>query len=97
MASILRKPIYRRDLEFGGDGQFSNPTGDPITLDSAPYQARLRVFDEESGLLVREAWSDADGAWTIPYLNRDRSYLVVAYDGAYPALAFDHQTPAVMP
>ena len=96
MAATRR--IYRLtcDRVFGGNGQFSNPPNDPITLDGLPYRTRLRVFDERSGLLVREAWSAADGTWTISYLNRNRTYLVVCYDAAYPAQAYDHQTPDPM-
>lgn len=97
LAGYRRHPRYTRDMIFGGDGQFANPTNDPITLNSAPYQTRLRVWDERTGLLVRETWSAADGTWTIRYLNRDRSYLVVCYDATYPALAYDRQTPDVMP
>lgn len=92
----IRGARHIRDMVYGGNGQFSNPANDPITLDNAPYQARLRVFDERTGHLVREAWSAADGTWTIPYLNRARTYLVVAYDAAYPPLAHGGQTPDPM-
>lgn len=85
-----------RDMAFGGDGQFSNPANDPITLNSVPYRTRLRVFEERSGLLVRETWSNADGTWLIQYLNPNLTYLVVCYDATYPALAYDHQTPDPM-
>lgn len=81
---------------FGGDGQFSNPPNDCITLNGLPYQTRLRVFEERSGLLVREAWSATDGTWNIAGLNRNLTYLVVCYDATYPALAYDHQTPDQM-
>lgn len=86
-----------RDMEYGGDGQFSNPPNDPVTLDGVPYRARLRAFDARSGWLVREWWSNADGTWLVQYLNRARTYLVVCYDGAaYPPLAYDQQTPDPM-
>ena len=94
--ATLRNPRLARDMVDGGDGQFANPVNDPITLDNAPYRARLRVFEERSGRLVREAWSAADGTWTISYLNRNQTYLVVCYDGVYPALASDRQTPDPM-
>jgi hypothetical protein len=92
-----RNRIASRDMLFGGNGQFGNPVNDPITLDNAPYRAKLRVFDERTGILAREAWSNADGTWTIAWLNRSREYLVVCYDATYPALAYDHQTPDPMP
>jgi hypothetical protein len=80
----------------GGDGQFSNPVNDPITLDSVLYRTKLRAFEERTGRLVREVWSTADGTWVMPYLNRHQTYLVVCYDATYPALAYDHQTPDPM-
>lgn len=100
----LPTPTYRNrlllrgycNLVFGGSGQFSNPPNDPITLDGVPYRTRLRVFEERSGLLVREAWSNDDGTWLIQYLNPNLTYLVVCYDATYPALAYDHQTPDPM-
>jgi len=85
-----------RDIVDGGDGEFTNPVNDWITLDGAPYQARLRVIEERSGRMVREAWSAADGTWAIRYLNRNQTYLVVCYDATYPALAYDRQTPDPM-
>lgn len=97
MAAILRTRRLVRDMVYGGNGQFNNPENDPITLDGAAYRAKLRVFEERTGRLIREAWSAADGTWTIPYLNRGYTYLVVCYDATYPALAYDHQTPNVMP
>lgn len=84
MAGVKRNFRGSRNTVYGGDGQFTHPANDPITLDNAPYQARLRVFDERTGHLVREAWSAADGTWKIDNLNRARTYLVVAYDAAYP-------------
>lgn len=95
-AGTLRNPRFVRDMAYGGDGQFTNPENDPITLDNMPYQARLRIFEERSGHLVRECWSAADGTWIVRYLNRNYTYLVVCYNGRYPALAYNHQTPYPM-
>ena len=43
MAAKLRNSRGVRDMVDGGPGQFANPTNDPITLNNAPYRARLRV------------------------------------------------------
>lgn len=96
MAAFNARKRYTIDMRYGGNGQFSNPPNDPITLNQKPYQTRLRVFDDRSGYLVREAWSAEDGTWTIPYLNRAVRYLVVCYDAEYPPQAYDHQTPDPM-
>lgn len=95
-AGTLLNPRCVRDMVDGGNGQFSNPENDPITLDNLPYQTRLRIFEERSGRLVREFWSATDGTWIIRYINRNQTYLVICYNGAYPALAYDHQTPDPM-
>lgn len=96
MAAILRGGRRSRDMVYGGNGQFSNPPNTPILKDGVPYQARIRVFEERSGHLVREAFSATDGTWTLPYFNRAQTYLLVAYDGAYPAQAYDFRTPDLM-
>jgi hypothetical protein len=83
-------------IGFGGDGQFANPPGDPITLNGVPYRTKLRVWEERSGMLVREFWSNADGTWKTTHLSRSCRYIVVCYNGEYPALAYDRQTPDPM-
>ena len=99
VAAYLRNSRGLIDPKFGGNGYFCNPPNDPITRDQQPYQARLRVFDENTGRLIREFWSHTDGTWECPWLSRapGQSYLVVCYDGTYPALCWDHQIPAPMP
>jgi hypothetical protein len=95
-ACYLRDHRFWVNLIDGGDGQFVNPIGAPITLDGLPYRTRLRVSEERTGRLVREVWSADDGTWRVTYLNRRQQYLVVCYDATYPALAYDHQTPDPM-
>lgn len=94
--SYLRQQRFLTNLIDGGKGRIGNPPDDPITLNGQPYQARIRVFDEISARLVREIWSAPDGTWEITYLRTDTQYLVVCYNGSYPALAWDHITPEPM-
>lgn len=96
MAALRRNPRYTRDMIDGGNGQFTNPPNTPILKDGVIYQARIRVFEERSGRLIREQWSNEDGTWSIAYLRRGQTYLLVAYDGAYPAQAYDFRTPDLM-
>lgn len=87
-----------RDIEFGGCGVVIGTVkrdADPVDL---PMRRRVRLFDERSGLLVREAWSDAaTGAYSFAGLDASRTYTVVAYDHdhAYRAVIADNMTPEV--
>lgn len=87
-----------RDIEFGGRGSITGTVkrdADPAAL---PLRRRVRLFDERSGLLVREAWSDAaTGAYGFAGLDATRTYTVVAYDHehAYRAVIADNMTPEV--
>ncbi len=95
-AARSRVQRFVRDMIDGGDGQFVNPPNDPVTLNGQPYQARLRFFEERSGRLIREIWSDARGVWRVDHLNRNQCYLVVCYNGSYPPLAYHGQAPDPM-
>ncbi len=89
-----------RDVEFGGHGVVSGTVkrdADPVDL---PMRRRVRLFDERSGLLVREAWSEAaTGAYSFAGLDATRTYTVVAYDHdhAYRAVIADNMTPEAAP
>lgn len=89
-----------RDVEFGGAGVVSGTVkrdADPVDL---PMRRRVRLFDERSGLLVREAWSEAaTGAYSFAGLDATRTYTVVAYDHEhhYRAVIADNMTPEAAP
>lgn len=86
---------YTRDTVDGGDGEFI--IADPFTLNGVPFSGKLRAFDERSGRLVRQMYSNPDGGTRMQYLNRNQQYLIIGYDGNdYPALAYDHQIPTKM-
>lgn len=90
-----KNKILTRDMVDGGDGEFI--IADPFTLNGTPFSGKLRAFDERSGRLVRQMYSNAIGATRMQYLNRNQEYLIVGYDGNdYPALAYDHQIPTKM-
>lgn len=96
-AGKCRIARYARDVADGGDGEFISPALYPFTLNGVPFRGKLRAFDERSGRLVRQMYSEDDGSWRMPYLNRSQQYLVIGYDGNdYPALAYDHQIPTKM-
>lgn len=96
--SAPRALATARDVEFGGRGVVSGTVkrdADPVDL---PMRRRVRLFDERSGLLVREAWSEAaTGAYSFAGLDATRTYTAVAYDHdrAYRAVIADNMTPEV--
>lgn len=96
----LQGSVTARDVEFGGRGVVSGTVkrdADPVDL---PMRRRVRLFDERSGLLVREAWSEAaTGAYSFAGLDATRTYTVVAYDHEhhYRAVIADNMTPEAAP
>lgn len=99
-AVALRGFGVARDVEFGGFGAVSGTVerdADPVDL---PMRRRVRLFDERSGLLVRETWSDAaTGAYSFAGLDAARTYTVIAYDHEhhYRAVIADNMTPEAAP
>lgn len=95
---VLQGSVTARDVAFGGAGVVSGTVkrdADPVDL---PMRRRVRLFDERSGLLVREAWSEAaTGAYSFAGIDAARTYTVVAYDHdrAYRAVIADNMTPEV--
>ena len=98
--ALLSRPLYtdrgqmlvQRNVYHGGNGKIAGTVavkGSPNT----PVQRRVRLFDERTGLLVREMFSDpATGAYEFLYISMDHKYTVVSYDYAnnYRAVLADN-------
>lgn len=84
--------LVQRNVYQGGNGKIAGTVavkGSPNT----PIQRRVRLFDEKTGLLVREMFSDpATGAYEFLYISMDHKYTVVSYDYAnnYRAVLADN-------
>lgn len=87
------------DREFGGRGWIRGTVkveGSP----PIPGWRRVRLFDEQSGRLIAETWSDPQsGAYTFDWIRPTRRYTVLSYDhtGTHRAVVADHLTPEPMP
>lgn len=87
----------RRDLVDGGRFRIRGT----VTEAGVAGAYRVRLFDRQSGRLLREGWSTPDGAYQFDYLAyRAQGYMAVAHDhGASPrnAALADLITPEPMP
>jgi hypothetical protein len=84
--------LAQRNVHLGGNGKLTGTVavkGSP----NIPVQRRVRLFDERTGLLVREVFSDpVTGAYEFLYIGTEHPYTVVAYDYAnnYRAVLADN-------
>lgn len=89
-----------RDLEDFGAFRISGTVKEKALPSNVPLRRRVQLFDQMSGRMVREAWSDATtGAYSFDFIRGDRRYFVVAFDHteAYRAVIADNLTPEPMP
>lgn len=85
--------VGQRNAYFGGAGRIA---GTVKVTPNTPVHRRIRLFDEKTGLLVREAWSDeVTGAYSFDYVDMTRSYTVIGFDYTlnYRAVIADNLTP----
>lgn len=95
---LERNVLNLRDREFGGRGTVYGTVqvqGTP----NFPKFARVRLVDEQSGITIRETWSNATtGFYTFDNIDPTRKYTVLAYDPAknLRAVVADNLTPEPM-
>ena len=89
-----------RNMGFGGNGKIVGTVKEKGTPENTPVWRRVRLYDERSGLLVAETWSDpVTGAYAFNNIKRDAVYFVLAFDhtGDYRGVVADNLTPEAMP
>jgi hypothetical protein len=64
------------DLAYGGTGTLSGT----VKVGATPVSRRVRLFDYQSGHLIRAAWSGEDGAYSFECLATGRDFLALADD-----------------
>lgn len=64
-----------------------------------PVSRRVRLYRDRDGLLIREAWSNAQGEYDFPRIDSTIAYTVLSYDheGDFRAVVADRVTPEAMP
>lgn len=77
MAGRAMNLTLRRDMTNGGSHQI---TGVVDRL-GAPGRYRVRLFDQMTGIILRETWADESGNYAFPYIAaRVQRYFTVAHD-----------------
>ncbi|OWG19496.1 hypothetical protein KDK82_2991 [Delftia sp. K82] len=64
-----------------------------------PVSRRVRLYRDRDGLLIREAWSNAQGDYEFARIDSTTAYTVLSYDheGDFRAVVADRVTPEAMP
>lgn len=74
--------VLLRDMNWGGRGLVRGTVRVKGTPDF-PKFARVRLVDEQTGVCIREQWSDpVTGAYAFGNVDGERRYTVLAYDPA---------------
>ena len=97
---IADAPPTPTDRVFGGDGIITDLVEQKALPTNLPLSRRVRLYEQRSGKLVAETWSDAaTGAYSFANLNRSLKYTVLAYDhtSTYRAVIADNLSPSLMP
>lgn len=82
---------------FSGFGRVS---GTVMVSPGTPVRRRVRLFEESSGVLVGEVWSNGDtGVYSFGFVDPARRYTVLSYDhlGTFRAVVADRVVPEVSP
>ena len=101
VVSGVRVTMLRGDVVDGGAFRIYGPTlllADGET-EAVPVGSRhVRLFNQQTAVLVREGYSGADGQYSFDNI-RDGEYFVIAHDptGAYNAAIADRVKPEPMP
>lgn len=89
--------IMVRDMDNGGNGRIAGTVKEVGTPD-APVIRRVRLYRKLDGMMLRETWSHADGAYSFTGIAIQLCY-VTAFDhtGNYNAVIKDSIMPEVTP
>jgi hypothetical protein len=86
--------IGKQNIYFGGIGQVSGSVKEKGTPD-APLHRKVWLIVQNSGMVIRETWSNATtGAYEFRDIRQGVPYTVIAFDytGTYRAVIADNQT-----
>ena len=108
ISSNIARPLRVRtagqlDYVMGGNG-LDRVRGRTVEQEDnnspkVPVSRRVRLYRDRDGLLIREAWSNAQGDYEFPRIDSTTAYTVLSYDheGDFRAVVADRVTPEAMP
>ena len=73
------RPDYVTGLLGQGIGRVRGSTLDYVNPLNKPYRSHVRLIRESDGMVVRDAWSGADGGYDFQWIDELQSYTVLAY------------------
>lgn len=79
LAVSRTRPDYVTGLLGQGIGRVRGFTLDYVNPLNKPYRSHVRLIRESDGMVVRDAWSGADGSYDFQWIDELQSYTVVAY------------------
>lgn len=87
-----------RDTEFGGAFKVYGNVARKNTPTNVPLRRRVRLHRSRDGLLVRETWSENDGAYEFLHISGQYEYDVIAWDHqmSYRSVVANNLTPEAM-
>lgn len=94
---VVRSTVM--DMEFGGYGCVYGTVELYAQAGNIALPRRVRLHRSRDGLLVREAWSDAQGNYRFDHISQRYTYDVIAWDheGLQQSVVANDLTPEVMP
>lgn len=81
--------IFRGKAWIGGEGEGI------VTKNGVPAALPVVALEQPSLTVAAKTWSFPDGTYILPNLDKDKQYVVMAYDyaGDYPPAAESHISP----
>ena len=76
---ILTRGDFLTGVLGKGNGRVRGFTLDYVNPLNKPYRSHVRLIREADGMVVRDAWSGADGGYDFQWIDELQSYTVVAY------------------
>lgn len=103
-AYVVQRPgASQLDYVLGGNG-LGRVRGRTVEQEDknspkVPVSRRVRLYRDRDGLLIREAWSNAQGDYEFARIDSTTAYTVLSYDheGDFRAVVADRVTPEAMP
>ena len=94
MPGRVMNTIARVDINNGGTYQITGRVMDG----ASPAQYRVQLFDQVSGLLLKETWSSITGDYAFTWIaNKPSGYAIICFNHAdSKAAILGYQTPSAM-